>query len=302
MTASVLQFDKDENRCVLRLRQGQWADRSFGLGVHICENPFCGCENMDFECVPLAETGRESGGNAALYFSVDVHKRCLADGPEPNRSPASRSFAKAVETELTETDWRELHRWFLGLKQKCIENANPDKLDAVFPPQIMSGEGTMVGYSEIFPFARAFEFEIGKGQWLVDDQYCVDPDCDCRETVLQFVHVPEPSAREQDIDGPAAVARYDYRTGRVKTVARPAFKYPRLKRLIAAMKGAHPTFDADVEKRHNTLKDLYRRALTKAEKDAVPFVRQSAKIGRNDPCPCGSGKKYKKCCGSEKRA
>jgi hypothetical protein len=27
-----------------------------------------------------------------------------------------------------------------------------------------------------------------------------------------------------------------------------------------------------------------------------PFIRQP-KIGRNDPCPCGSGKKYKKCCG-----
>ena len=26
-------------------------------------------------------------------------------------------------------------------------------------------------------------------------------------------------------------------------------------------------------------------------------VKKSAKIGRNDPCPCGSGKKYKKCCG-----
>jgi uncharacterized protein YecA (UPF0149 family) len=25
-------------------------------------------------------------------------------------------------------------------------------------------------------------------------------------------------------------------------------------------------------------------------------VRASPKIGRNDPCPCGSGKKYKKCC------
>ncbi|MCA9399026.1 MAG: SEC-C domain-containing protein [Candidatus Omnitrophica bacterium] len=24
---------------------------------------------------------------------------------------------------------------------------------------------------------------------------------------------------------------------------------------------------------------------------------ESAKVGRNDPCPCGSGKKYKKCCG-----
>ncbi|MGO3751861.1 MAG: preprotein translocase subunit SecA [Peptoniphilaceae bacterium] len=28
-----------------------------------------------------------------------------------------------------------------------------------------------------------------------------------------------------------------------------------------------------------------------------PFVRKNKKIGRNDPCPCGSGKKYKNCCG-----
>ena len=31
---------------------------------------------------------------------------------------------------------------------------------------------------------------------------------------------------------------------------------------------------------------------TVAKKPAV-----SKKVGRNDPCPCGSGKKYKKCCG-----
>jgi preprotein translocase subunit SecA len=28
-----------------------------------------------------------------------------------------------------------------------------------------------------------------------------------------------------------------------------------------------------------------------------PYVRKEAKVGRNDPCPCGSGKKYKQCCG-----
>ena len=28
-----------------------------------------------------------------------------------------------------------------------------------------------------------------------------------------------------------------------------------------------------------------------------PFVREDVKVGRNDPCPCGSGKKFKKCCG-----
>ena len=31
--------------------------------------------------------------------------------------------------------------------------------------------------------------------------------------------------------------------------------------------------------------------------DGRPVRRQSPKVGRNDPCPCGSGKKYKKCCG-----
>ena len=29
---------------------------------------------------------------------------------------------------------------------------------------------------------------------------------------------------------------------------------------------------------------------------STTFVRQDARIGRNEPCPCGSGKKYKKCC------
>jgi uncharacterized protein YecA (UPF0149 family) len=27
------------------------------------------------------------------------------------------------------------------------------------------------------------------------------------------------------------------------------------------------------------------------------IVREAPKVGRNDLCPCGSGKKYKKCCG-----
>ena len=29
-----------------------------------------------------------------------------------------------------------------------------------------------------------------------------------------------------------------------------------------------------------------------------PVNKQGEKVGRNDPCPCGSGKKYKKCCGA----
>jgi uncharacterized protein YecA (UPF0149 family) len=36
----------------------------------------------------------------------------------------------------------------------------------------------------------------------------------------------------------------------------------------------------------------------KAPRKIVLTQRTSTKVGRNDPCPCGSGKKYKKCCGA----
>lgn len=35
-----------------------------------------------------------------------------------------------------------------------------------------------------------------------------------------------------------------------------------------------------------------------ARTSQTPVIRKDPKVGRNDPCPCGSGKKYKKCCGS----
>jgi preprotein translocase subunit SecA len=38
--------------------------------------------------------------------------------------------------------------------------------------------------------------------------------------------------------------------------------------------------------------------LPEAPKPAVP-IRKTKEAGRNDPCPCGSGRKYKKCCGAE---
>ncbi|HWT82292.1 MAG TPA: SEC-C metal-binding domain-containing protein, partial [Candidatus Methylomirabilis sp.] len=38
------------------------------------------------------------------------------------------------------------------------------------------------------------------------------------------------------------------------------------------------------------------RSLRPAAASAVTSPR--AKVGRNEPCPCGSGKKYKKCCGA----
>ena len=52
------------------------------------------------------------------------------------------------------------------------------------------------------------------------------------------------------------------------------------------------------EIRQNTeRKEVVKKIITNDGKDTIKTSKKSDKIGRNDPCPCGSGKKYKQCCG-----
>ena len=52
------------------------------------------------------------------------------------------------------------------------------------------------------------------------------------------------------------------------------------------------------EVRHNTeRKEVSKKVITNDGKDTIKTQKKSDKIGRNDLCPCGSGKKYKNCCG-----
>lgn len=50
----------------------------------------------------------------------------------------------------------------------------------------------------------------------------------------------------------------------------------------------------------DVLDEVTRISILQAYKKSKIVVREQPKIGRNDPCPCGSGKKYKKCCGANK--
>ena len=48
------------------------------------------------------------------------------------------------------------------------------------------------------------------------------------------------------------------------------------------------------------LRSKYKMITNRDESGPVkPVKRDKEKVGRNDPCPCGSGKKYKRCCGAE---
>ena len=53
--------------------------------------------------------------------------------------------------------------------------------------------------------------------------------------------------------------------------------------------------------RRREQKDRVRAGLPGEDEESLPPpvepIHADKTVGRNDPCPCGSGKKYKKCCG-----
>jgi uncharacterized protein YecA (UPF0149 family) len=95
------------------------------------------------------------------------------------------------------------------------------------------------------------------------------------------------------------------------------FNLPLLRPSIRILRSEYPEcfklnqafyLDALNEKKTDFLMDKYAALFRKSrpsvteykdgeESEDVTFRRESPKVGRNEPCPCGSGKKFKKCCG-----
>ena len=67
-------------------------------------------------------------------------------------------------------------------------------------------------------------------------------------------------------------------------------------KLYYNMVGAKAEWLYELEQWDSLLTPERRKELYLEQKKSGTVVKPP-KVGRNDPCPCGSGKKYKKCCG-----
>ena len=70
-------------------------------------------------------------------------------------------------------------------------------------------------------------------------------------------------------------------------------------RLYKNMVAAGADWLYNLEEWNDIFDEETRKALYKEQKSSTTIVKEK-KIYPNDPCPCGSGKKYKKCCGRNK--
>jgi hypothetical protein len=88
---------------------------------------------------------------------MDLAQCEIANFKKLTSDPASITVAKAVANEISKADWNKFWGFYLGAKRYLTEEADPDQIDAHFPPEVLAGDGSMVGYYEILPYAKPVE-------------------------------------------------------------------------------------------------------------------------------------------------
>jgi len=147
--------------------------------------------------------------------------------------------------------------------------------------------GEVVAWGEALVGVRQDIFRFGDHVFEAIDLYCVAEGCSCADVVLDFAPIaprgaPAPGAVCVDGLGEATVEPEHER------------HRERLNQLWAAFRKRHPRYRERFGRRSTVMRGLAGRIVGAPR---AASEQRTAKVGRNDPCPCGSGKKYKKCCG-----
>lgn len=276
------------SRGELLIQQGELAGRSYQFEAIVCENPTCRCDHVTLKCfTEMPEASLRTP--IVVCLEMDLERQEITNLQELKADPTARALATAVAAESGEEEWSQLKRIYWELKQYWTEHTDLEQVEISFPPEALTG--AMVGYPDVFPFARRLEFTHAQEPWLSDDQYCCSPKCLCQEAVLSFIRLSQRAGREPL--RPTLSLSYRYREGKVRWV--DPEKNPRCSEqdLLQSLKNARPDLDSLLAKRQGLLRRLCGRTV---KRQTLPTA--TPKIGRNDPCPCGSGKKWKRCCGA----
>jgi len=263
---------------------------------HYCTNPACDCNDVLMELCEftpdqkLEKTSAKKHLKRLASFLVNTQDWTIRDLEvyEENRpiEPYIEDFSESLTEDLR-----------LMLRSRLQEAKAYGGDDASRQPELEYQPGQCVGFVEVYPehAPDKFQFEHIGTEYLVDDQYCIDPACKCHEAILTYIPLTDEnvgSEHQFTLILSLTTGKYTvesasgYGAADIQEIHNAYLQH--IRRNLGLFRG-----------RYAKMKEYGRTRISSAsssDRRNVPIVR-SAKVGRNDPCPCGSGKKFKKCCG-----
>ena len=254
-----------------------------------CTEPTCPCRDIglravvidvgdDFSPDALSETLRAKlAGPGAMNARLDIDLGTIEPDDYEGRVPLSADWATYAQSRVDGELLDRLYEQWLRAKNMT----SAPKTD--WEPR---GPGDFVGWNEAHPADRADLYLDGDKLFVAEERYCVNPTCTCNEAMVAF----SPTTR-----GSPNVGALRVRIPTLEIVERDVhFKRATLlDRLWNAFSARHRHLAQRLAERNKQMLDL---ASVHAQQRR-PVTPAAGSVGKNQLCPCGSGKKYKRCCG-----
>ena len=252
-----------------------------------CADPDCPCN-----CVYL-EFYDKSEEPAKIAFEAELSLETWTALRDPDLNAAEQVAAEEFVEWLS--DERKRHFISKYEEGKILTEARIEELKETVP---LDPSG-MIPYSQVFAKEGSildegggvgFDFIADSVIYGIEDVYCLNPKCECNNVLVAIFVRKEESNEFQHV----CEILVDLDTGKT-----------RIEELLSgsrkqAREISRDWINSDPELL-TTLKSRYQRMKRIGEEIRWPERRQpmvgASRPGRNEPCLCGSGKKYKKCCG-----
>lgn len=297
----------DPERQVIRLPTGSFAGLDQKMRLVVCDHPFCACQNVEVFLFPVRADASPKQG--LPYFVLDLEKETLVNRDATGKAnPDSLEVADAILGLLTPEDWKELKRYFLAIKREqeahCLENDarvefSEDTLD--------EKESGLIAYQELFPFTSPLTVEDEGQEWVWVETFPLSTTSSPQEILLQWFREDASSDPDAPTE-PDCLFWVNVTQGRM--VGRPDGPMrERGPRLWGLLRRRLSNWSRELRRRQRLVNSLFKtwaarqRGVTSGKEilteSGSPLLPEPAREpGRNDPCPCGSGRKFKKCCGN----
>lgn len=284
----VLKIDNEYRKIFATVQNGDRIEK-YECVISACENPVCTCGIAYLDLIPIQVEGDNNEKLSHRKVEIDIDEKSLGYKNKKKVPKEDLEFAELFVNKLDETDFQILYERHFALKNKISEKASPDSIDAFFDYHEIEYNGLMYAYNDVLPYGDQLLLTINGKQCIILDQYCLLPKCSCTDVILNIFSIDKFGKPGEEL----CVVSLKYKKKKWETIEKysPSLNLNAVKTAVEAQ---HPNIYKLFKKRHVKLKSIY--AHSKKKHYSPKQELQLPKVGRNDPCPCGSGKKYKKCC------
>ncbi len=277
-----------------------------------CSGAYCDCTLLEVYLRPRDPASPHWPADLPdeTAIRLDPLARSVYEGPtgDSGRQHPPTELERVFAEGLSDDGWDLLAARFIGTREAAIENVDPNDGMCTYEFEEVD-EGWHVAFLSVFPFAPPVRMDVGGQEYYGVDSYCLDRGCRCTRAAIDlYSGVVDDRRRgyvELDASGSPPVYSFavDTRSGKTHRAEPelgelPAAHGPPCRRLA----GPNAHVLSTLRKRRTLLRKLYTATRRPAAQTLGPGradvgTASADRVGRNSPCPCGSGKKHKRCCG-----